>query len=420
MHVSDHPTRHAEEARLLTTLQELMALPALELRPALTEAATRVAAALGCEKVDAFLLDEARQTLEALGTSRTPLGAQQKMLGLDTLALANGGRIVRTFEVGVSHLEHHADRDPTEVRGIIEGLGVRSSLSVPVEVNGVRRGVLAAASPRPELFTESDLRFLEIVARWVGALTHRAELEGRARAQHSDDARRRGADEIITVLAHDFRNLLQPLLGRLQLMRLCLDRGESVAPEHVTRALHSTQRLARLTDDLLDLKRLDEGLFTLDFAPVDLAAVARETAQSLGTDSVAIAVTGEPRLVVIGDGNRLRQVLENLVSNAIRYSPDGKAAEVRVASGERDGQPVAQVEVLDAGPGIAPEVLSTLFDRFSSSSDSKGLGLGLHLAHRIARAHRGQLSAHPRPGGGSVFRLELPVDPPDSARIARR
>src|SRR5688572_26149464 len=141
--------RHAEETRLLTTLQDLMALPALELRPALTEAATRVATALGCEKVDAFLIDEPRQTLEALGTSRTPLGAQQKALGLDTLALANGGRIVRTFETGESHLGHHADRDEDEVRGIIEGLGVRSTLSVPVEVNGVRRGVLAAASQMP-------------------------------------------------------------------------------------------------------------------------------------------------------------------------------------------------------------------------------------------------------------------------------
>ena len=414
----EHPD--LEESRLLETLHELMALPALELRPALTEATTRVAEALGCEKIDAFLLDEARQTLEAMGTSRTPLGALQKALGLDTLALANGGRTVKTFASGVSHLEHHADRDPTEVRGIVEGLGVRSTLNVPVEVNGVRRGVLAAASTSPEFFSESDLRFLEIVARWVGALTHRTELAARARAQDAEEARRRGADEIITVLAHDFRNLLQPLLGRLQLMRLSLDMGESISPEHVSRAVQAAQRLARLTDDLLDLKRLDEGLFTLDFAPVDLGALAREAAQSLGTASVPIAVSGEPRLVVIADADRLRQVVENLLANAARYSPRGKAAEVRVYTGSRDGQPVATVEVLDAGPGIAPEVLARLFERFSSSLDSKGLGLGLYLAHRIALAHRGDLSAHQRPEGGSLFRLELPLDPPESARLAKR
>lgn len=408
------------ESRLLTTLHGLMSLPALELRPALTEAATRVAVALGCEKVDAFLLDEARQTLEAMGTSRTPLGEQQKALGLDTLALANGGRIVGTFETGTSHLEHHADRDQTEVRGIVEGLGVRSTLSVAVEVNGVRRGILAAASTSPEFFTESDLRFLEIVAQWIGALTHRMELVAHARVRDAEEARRRGADEIITVLAHDFRNLLQPLLGRLQLMRLSLDLGQSVAPEHVARAVQSAQRLGRLTDDLLDLKRLDEGLFTLNFAPVDLPALAREAGESLGIASMSVVVTGEPRLVVIGDGDRLRQLLENLLSNAIRYSPEGHSPEVRVSSREAAGQVFARLDVLDAGPGIAPEVLSTLFDRFSSSADSKGLGLGLYLAHRIARAHRGELSAQRRPEGGSVFRLELPVDPPESARVAKR
>jgi signal transduction histidine kinase len=396
-----------------------MAVPAVELGPALAEAATRVAEALGCEKVDAFLIDDARRTLTALGTSRTPLGDLQKALGLDTLALANGGRTVGTFETGVSYLEHHADRDPTEVRGIVEGLGVRSTLSVPVEINGVRRGVLTAASTSPDFFTDSDLRFLEIVARWVGALTHRAELVAQARERGVEEARRRGADEIITVLAHDFRNLLQPLLGRLQLMRLSLERGDSVSPEHVTRAVQSAQRLARLTDDLLDLKRLDEGLFTLSFAPLDLAGLSREVAQSFGDSSVSLVVTGEPRLVVLGDADRLRQVLENLVANALRYCPPGETVEVRVESQEREGVVVARLEVLDTGPGIAPEVVASLFERFSSSADSKGLGLGLYLAHRIARAHQGKLSAHRRPEGGSVFRLELPVEPPDSARVPR-
>jgi two-component system, OmpR family, sensor kinase len=228
-------------------LEEFVELPGLEVRAALTAAATCVAKALGCEKVDAFLLDEAHQTLRALGTSDTPLGHRQQALGLDVLPLANGGRMVRVFESGASHLEHHADADPGELRGIVEDLGIRSTITVPLEVSGVRRGVLAAASPKPACFHPDDLRFLTIVAHWVGALAHRAELAEHSRKMETEQARRRGADEIVTVLAHDFRNHLHPLVARLHLMQLNLEAGSPVSRAHLAGALKSVQRLSRLT-----------------------------------------------------------------------------------------------------------------------------------------------------------------------------
>lgn len=390
-----------------------MELPAVELRPALVEASNRVAAALNCEKVDAFLLDEAHQTLRAIGTSNTPMGRRQQALGLDVLALANGGRTVETFKSGTSYLEHRADQDPDEVRGLVEELGVRSTLSVPFEVNGVRRGVLAAASPTPEFFQASDLQFLEIVARWVGILAYRAELAESARRVDNEQVRRRAADELITVVAHDLRNHLHPLLARLQIMRLLIERGSPVSVLDLDKAIRSVQRLAHLTAELLDLKRLDEGLFSLNLVPLDLVVTANETAASLGTGVVPVRVSGEPRLVAVADSERVRQALENVVANAIKYSPPGKPVEVRVLSEDSGGKAWAIVEVLDEGPGIAPEMVSTLFDRFASSPDSKGIGLGLHLAYRIARIHHGDLSVHPRAGGGTRFRLALPLDPSD-------
>src|SRR6185369_5406700 len=108
-----------QEARLLGTLQQIVELPGVELHEALTSVSTRVAEVLGCEKVDTFLLDEAHQTLCAVGTSETPLGARQRALGLHKLPLANGGRIVQVFESGTSYLEHHADLDPEELLGIV-------------------------------------------------------------------------------------------------------------------------------------------------------------------------------------------------------------------------------------------------------------------------------------------------------------
>jgi len=376
---------------------------------------TRVAEVLGCEKVDTFLLDEAHQTLCAVGTSETPLGVRQRALGLHKLALANGGRIVQVFESGTSYLEHHADLDPDELPGIVENLGVKSTASVPLEVNGVRRGVLSAASSLPEFFQTRDLNFLTITSRWVGMLCHRAELAEHTRQIETEQARRKGADEVIAVLAHDLRNHLQPLIGRLQMMRLNIESGIAVAPSNVGAALASAQRLARLTEDLLDIKRLDEGLFSLRLAPVDLAVLCRETAESLGTGTVPVHATGESSLVAVVDEERIRQTLENLVSNAIKYSPPGKPVELHVSVEVSRHTRKAVIEVLDSGPGISREVAATLFDRFSFSSDSNGLGLGLYLAHRIAHVHAGELSVHGRPTGGTRFRLMLPLDPPDDS-----
>jgi two-component system, OmpR family, sensor kinase len=256
-----------------------MEMPGLELGVELTSVATCVAQALRCEKVDAIILDEAHQTLRALGTSETPLGHRQKALGLDILPLANGGRMVQVFESGKGYLEDRADGDPEELRGIVEDLGIKSTLTVPLDLNGVRRGVLAAAAQAPRFFHPRDLNFLAIVARWVGMLIHRAELAEHSRQVQTEQARRRGADEIVTVLAHDLRNHLQPLVARLHLMQLHLEKGQPVSGAHVAAALRSVRRLSRMTEDLLDLKRLDEGLFSLRLAPVDLGLIARETAR---------------------------------------------------------------------------------------------------------------------------------------------
>jgi len=395
-------------------LQQIVELPGVELHEALTSVSTRVAEVLGCEKVDTFLLDEAHQTLFAVGTSETPMGTRQRTLGLHQLALANGGRIVQVFESGTSHLEHHADLDPEELASIVENLAVRSTITVPLEVNGVRRGVVAAASSRAEFFQTRDLNFLTITSRWIGMLCHRAELAEHARKIEIEHARRKGADEVIAVLAHDLRNHLQPLIGRLQMMRINLENGFPVVVSNVGSALASAQRLARLTEDLLDMKRLDEGLFSLRLAPVDLAVLCRETAESLGTSTIPVQASGEPSLVAVVDEERIRQTLENLVANAIKYSPPGKPVQLHVSTQSSGHARSAVVEVLDSGPGISREVAATLFDRFSFSSDSKGLGLGLYLAHQIAQVHSGDLSVHSRPTGGTRFRLTLPIDPSEA------
>ena len=116
----------SQERRYLVTLQQLFAIRAADLRTALSHAADAMARATGSDKVDAFLFDESRDSLVALGTSAQPLTDKQKMLGLDVLPLANGGSVVHVFTSGQLYRTADVQADPDELRGVKEGLGVQS------------------------------------------------------------------------------------------------------------------------------------------------------------------------------------------------------------------------------------------------------------------------------------------------------
>lgn len=182
---------------LLRTLEGLLAFDALELRPTLDQASQLVADALGADKVDVFLLDAPKATLAALGTSDTPMGRLQHAIGMDRQPLANGGRAVQVFESGASFLSGNVDQDSEELRGVTQGLGVRSQVMCAMTVDGERRGVLQAMSARPEAFETRDVRFLEAVARWIGMLTHRAELVEHRVAEAAAQGRLQAAEELL-------------------------------------------------------------------------------------------------------------------------------------------------------------------------------------------------------------------------------
>ena len=176
------------EDRMVGLLEALHAIRAPELEPILEEVAAHVAATFGADLAIVFAFEPEVTSLVALGTSPTPLGRRQRALGLDRLPLVNGGRSVGTFRSGVPHLTGRADLDPGELRGLVEGLGVRSVAACAIRVGGERRGVLSVASPHPDAFRERDLRALGAVAGWVGLVMERAELVRRLAAA----AERRG------------------------------------------------------------------------------------------------------------------------------------------------------------------------------------------------------------------------------------
>ena len=376
------------------------------------QAADTLAAALGADKADALFHDGASNTLVALGTSKTPMGVRQHELGLDRLPIANGGRAAEVFESGTPHRAGRVDEDPRELPGLVQGLGIRSEIIVPLEVDRQRRGVLLASSSKPDAFTDEDLRFLEMVAQWVGVIAHRAELTRRMTEAAAEQARRLTAEELVTVLAHDLRNPLAAATARIQLVQRAAarqDRQQDVAS--TTAALESLGRINTMVADLLDVSRLERGTFAIVPQSVELTRLVGEAVATFETAprAVQLEVPTVP-VTVSADPGRIRQAVENLIRNAIEHAEEGTPVVVKVGSERRPGETRAYVAVSNAGPDIPAELSSRLFAPFTAGSGSQGLGLGLYIASRIAAVHGGELTVSPGDDGGACFQLSLPID----------
>jgi two-component system, OmpR family, sensor kinase len=404
----------------LATLECLLAIRATDRRPSLREVAHILAGTFAADKVDVFLYDPSAETLIAEGTSDTALGREQHRLGLDRLALANGGSAVRVFKTGEAHLTRRADQEEGELVGIVEGLGIRAEIIAPVEIAGMCRGVVLASSHIPEYFSDDHLRLLVSVARWVGLVAERAELAERLAAEAAASARQTTAEELMAVLAHDLRNHLSALRGRLDLLRRQAQRaGHGEYVRGADAAILAADRLGKLVADLLDSERLARGLFSLRPEAVNLSALVREAAGSFDTEAVDIAVQGPDELWVSADPNRLRQCLENLLANAIHHSPTAGHVTIDLASDSRHGIDGARITIEDQGPGIPAELAPRLFERFARGPSSPGMGLGLFLASRIASAHAGTLTLDSPPGMSARFTLWLPIVPSIAGDEAR-
>ena len=399
---------HHQPDRLLSLVQQLLAIEETEIPKALNRAATLVVQAFAAEKVDVFLYEQKGQSLIAQGVSQTPLGQLQRSIGMDRLPLANGGRVAEVFQTGATYRSGQVDQDPKELPGIKDALGIRSMLAVPLIIGGERRGVIQVNMTQPDFFTEHDQDFLEGVTHWVGTVIHRAELLQQVAHAAAEEARRGTAEELVTVLAHDLRNYLTPLQGRLGLLtRRAKKEQRSRDLDDLAGITTTMSRLERLIADLMDTARLSQGLFTLTKQPIDLTMLVEEVAMMLSTPSVQIKVHMPTELIAWVDADRLRQAVENVLSNAVKHSPKGKTVLIHAEVQEEDTEAVLSVS--DQGPGIPEELLSTLFEPFRAGSGSKGLGLGLYLARQIALAHGGQLSVDTTYQDGARFLLHLPL-----------
>ena len=238
----------------------------------------------------------------------------------------------------------------------------------------------------------------------------------RRRHQHLADLQEE-KDELLSTVAHDLRTPLVAIQGFVQLLQLSAERFglADKQREYLERIRQAAQQMNRLVEDLRTARRLEEGRLSIRPAAVELTAFLgdvlsfqRESARQRGLTLESRFDPGCPVSAVF-DPDRIAQALGNLVQNAVRVTSEGGRVEVEVS--REEGRLCFRVR--DSGPGIDPEALPLLFERFTQGrrerSEDRGSGLGLFICREVARLHGGEITARNRTGGGAEFSLELPL-----------
>lgn len=226
--------------------------------------------------------------------------------------------------------------------------------------------------------------------------------------------------------SHELRTPLVSVRGYAELYRMGALQSDEQVGQAMERIEKESIRMTSLVEDLLALARLDERR-PLELAPVSLNALAHDAAldaRAQDTDREITAVPDPSAPVVVGDEYKVRQLMTNLIGNAMRHTPEGSPIEVVVSTAPQAemAAPTAQFEIIDHGEGIPEPLREKIFGRFwradtSRNRETGGSGLGLAIVQSIVDAHGGRVSVHETPGGGATFRVELPSAPPGDDTI---
>jgi two-component system phosphate regulon sensor histidine kinase PhoR len=225
--------------------------------------------------------------------------------------------------------------------------------------------------------------------------------------------------DFVANASHELRTPLAALLGFIETLQGSAREDSKARERFLSIMQEQARRMARLIDDLLSLSRIELNAHRRPDTPVDLVPIVRQVADGLETlardRGVTLHIDAGNVLTVHGDHDELVRVFENLVENALKYGAAGRRVDIKVSTGaSADGEPEALVGVRDYGPGIAPEHLPRLTERFyrvdvGESRAQGGTGLGLALVKHILNRHRGRLTIESAPGAGATFTVHLPT-----------
>jgi len=306
-----------------------------------------------------------------------------------------------------------SDRDyPADER--LLALGLRSELVAPLQLGARTIGMLSVSRERVDAFSEDEVELIALLGRLVATAVQniRAYEAERRRVEELAQLSQLRAD-FVSLVSHELRSPMAAVIGAARTLQ---DRWRMLTAEQRESFLaligDETARLAELVGDVLDTSRIEAGTFSYRFEEVDLGRVVAEAIETavLAQQEVPVVASGHGALPAIrGDRTRLRQVLGNLIENAVKYSPEG--GEVRVSAAAANGE--VRIAVRDAGPGIPRDHQARIFEKFGRvdvpGASKPGTGLGLFIARSIAEAHGGSLDVSSGAEPGSTFTLTLPV-----------
>ena len=227
----------------------------------------------------------------------------------------------------------------------------------------------------------------------------------------------RARDELVAVVSHDLRSPLTVIVMQCGMMQRVIAADVSPASKRLTSAIdtlqRATSRMTTLLEDLLDTSKIEAGRYLIASQPLELSQFFEDAWTLLAplalNKFIDLTFTGEPNLKILADPERMFQVLSNLVGNAIKFTPkEGRISVCATVEGD-----FVAVNIVDSGPGIAPDQLPHVFERYwrIREGNPSGTGLGLYISQGIVKAHGGELTASSELGVGSVFQFTVPLAP---------
>jgi PAS domain S-box-containing protein len=301
---------------------------------------------------------------------------------------------------------------------IYHALAPRAYVAVPLVARDRILGVvMLVSSVSGRQYTDVEIALAEELVRRAGLAVENARLY--QQAQEAIQTR----DQFISIASHDLKTPITSIKGYADLLARRAAQNEAINTRD-QRAIQIIQdeatRLNRLVELLLDVSRFQRGQLVIERSQMDLCVLAQRlvtVVQAMAEQHVIELACPEEPVLLWGDALRLEQVIQNLLQNAVKYSPAGGHITVEI---QEKGESIA-LAVADEGIGIPPEALAHLFTRFYRASNIQplsvgGLGLGLYIVRHIAEAHGGTVSVTSELGVGSTFTVELPLDPRQEPR----
>jgi signal transduction histidine kinase len=367
-----------------------------------------------------------------------PPGADEMRLAGCAGAPPDVEEILRTLAVGVAvcgtvalrrekMIVEEVQRRDDDMTELIRTLGIRAYACFPLMTEGTLIGTLSIGSRSRDRFDEDDLGLAEAIANLVAVAFHRRHariereelLARESAARQEAESASRAKDLFLAMISHELRTPMTAALGWSELllqMEAATD-DQLEAAEGIARSLRTQQRLVQ---DLVEISRLKAGKLRIEPSRTDLGAVLRRAveafrsaAENKGLELVYEHDDGAPEAWI--DSQRIEQVVSNLISNAIKFTP----SEGKVMVGITAMNGVARIEVRDTGPGIPADLQPRIFEPFVQADDNhtQGLGLGLAICRGLIEQHGGTLVVESEgDGSGTAFQFTIPLTDPSSGQ----